>query len=205
LIPEIKIFLYIFFVICLFFIRDLTVYAGIFIVIAILLLRIPFRSLKSGWIPIGLFLLFTFISNVLFQPGRILFESGPFAITVEGLDIASVRTLRVLFMIAGARILTSTTEVGLLIRALEKIFRPLERAGVPVHEFFSAMELTMKSLPVLKELMVREYKEKVKEGNGRGFLNRARTVSSFLIPLFVKSMQSPEGIFEDEEGHEKGN
>jgi energy-coupling factor transport system permease protein len=205
LIPEIKIFLYIFFVVCLFFIKDLTVYAVIFIVILPLLFRIPFKSLKSGWIPISLFLLFTFVSNALFQPGRILFGSGPLVITAEGLDIASVRTLRVLFMIAGAKILTSTTEFGMLANALERIFSPLERLGVPVHEFFSAMGLTMRSLPALKEQMVREYREKVKGGDIRGFLNRARAVSMFLIPLFVRSMQSPESFFDDEAGDERKN
>jgi energy-coupling factor transport system permease protein len=205
LIPEIKIFLYIFFVVCLFFIKDLTVYAVIFIVILPLLFRIPFKSLKSGWIPISLFLLFTFVSNALFQPGRIRFGSGPLVITAEGLDIASVRTLRVLFMIAGAKILTSTTEFGMLANALERIFSPLERLGVPVHEFFSAMGLTMRSLPALKEQMVREYREKVKGGDIRGFLNRARAVSMFLIPLFVRSMQSPESFFDDEAGDERKN
>jgi len=194
-----------FFVVCLFFIKDLSVYAVIFILILLLLFRIPFRYLKSGWIPISLFLLFTFISNTLFQPGKILFGSGPLVITVEGLDIASVRTLRVFFMIAGAKMLTSTTEVGLLINGLERIFRPLERLGVPVHEFFSTMGLTMRSLPALKEQLVKEYMEKVKEGNITGFLNRARVVSTFLIPLFVRSMQSPESFFEDEEGHERRN
>jgi energy-coupling factor transport system permease protein len=205
LIPEIKIFLYIFFVVCLFFIKDLTVYAVIFIVILPLLFRIPFKSLKSGWIPISLFLLFTFVSNALFQPGRILFGSGPLVITAEGLDIASVRTLRVLFMIAGAKMLTSTTEFGILANALERIFSPLERLGVPVHEFFSAMGLTMRSLPALKEQMVREYREKVKGGDIRGFLNRARAISMFLIPLFVRSMQSPESFFDDEAGDERKN
>ena len=99
--------------------------------------------------------------------------------------------------------LTSTTEVGLLVNALERIFGPLERLGIPVHEFFSAMGLTMRSLPALKKQMVKEYGEKVKEGNITGFLNRARAVSMFLIPLFVRSMQSPESFFEDEEGHER--
>jgi energy-coupling factor transport system permease protein len=205
LIPEIKILLYIFFVVCLFFIKDFTVYMIIFFAILLLLFRIPFRSLKSGWIPISLFLLFTFASNALFQNGKILFGSGPFVVTAEGLDVASVRTLRVFFMIAGAKILTSTTPVGLLIDGLERIFRPLERVGVPVHEFFSAMGLTMRSLPALREQMVKEYREKVKKENARGFLNRARAVSMFLIPLFVRSMQSPESFFEDEEGHERKN
>lgn len=67
------------------------------------------------------------------------------------------------------------------------------------------MGLTMRSLPVLKEHMVKEYREKVKGGNIRGFLNRARVVSMFLIPLFVRSMESPESFFDDEAGHERKN
>jgi len=51
--------------------------------------------------------------------------------------------------------------------------------------------------------VVKEYREKVKDGNVTGFLNRARAVSMFLIPLFVRSLQSPESFFEDEEGDER--
>ena len=203
MIPEIRILLYLLFVVSLFFSKNLIVYAFIFALMLVFLFRIPFRALKSGWVPISLFLLFTFTSNVLFQQGKVLFGSGVFLITEEGLDIASVRTLRVLFMIAGAKILTATTETRLLITALERIFSPLERLGVPVHEFFSAMGLTMRSLPALKDQIVREYRDKVKGGNIRGFLNKARIISLFLIPLFVKSMRSPESFFEDKTGHER--
>ncbi|MFZ6016629.1 MAG: energy-coupling factor transporter transmembrane component T family protein [Nitrospirota bacterium] len=198
--PEIKIISYIAFIICLFLIKDITVYLFIFVAISIFLLRIPFKSLRSGWIPISLFLLFTFISNVLFQHGRILYSRGPFVITEEGFNIASIRTMRVFFMIAGAKILTATTQIELLAGAFGKILKPLERLGIPIVEFFSTMGLTMKALPRLKDQIAETYREKMKEGDIKGFWGRARVISMFLMPLFVKSIQSPEIFFEKDEG-----
>jgi len=196
--PEIKIVLYIIFIFCLFLIKDVTVYLFITVAILIFLLRLPFKSLKSGWIPISLFLLFTFLSNVLFQHGRILYSKGPLVITEEGLNIASLRTMRIFFMIAGAKILTATTQIDLLIGAIGKILKPLERLGIPVIDFFSIMGLTMKSLPRIKDQIAETYKEKVRGEDVKGFWNRVKVISFFLMPLFIKSIQSPEIFFEDE-------
>jgi len=196
--PEIKIVLYIIFIVCLFLIKDVTVYLFIAVVILIFLLRLPFKSLKSGWIPISLFLLFTFLSNILFQHGRILYSKGHLVITEEGLNIASLRTMRIFFMIAGAKILTATTQIESLIGAIGKILKPLERLGIPVIDFFSIMGLTMKSLPRIKDQIAETYKEKVRGEDVKGFWNRVKVISFFLMPLFIKSIQSPEIFFEDE-------
>ena len=196
--PTSKIVLYIIFIVCLFLIRDVTVYLFISVVILIFFLWIPFKSLKSGWIPISLFLLFTFLSNILFQHGRILYSKGPLVITDEGLHIASLRTIRIFFMIAGAKILSATTQIELLIGAIGKILKPLEYLNIPVVDFFSTMGLSMKSLPKIKDQIARTYKEKVNDGNAKGFWNRVKVISSFLMPLFIKSMQSPEIFFDDE-------
>lgn len=196
--PEIKIVLYIIFIVCLFLIKDVTVYLFITVAILIFLLRLPFKSLKSGWIPISLFLLFTFLSNILFQHGRILYSKGHLVITEEGLNIASLRTMRIFFMIAGAKILTATTQIESLIGAIGKILKPLERLGIPVIDFFSIMGLTMKSLPRIKDQIAETYKEKVRGEDVKGFWNRVKVISFFLMPLFIKSIQSPEIFFEDE-------
>lgn len=205
MLPEIKIILYILFIVCLFFIKDLTVYLFIFIAILIPLFRIPFKSLKSGWIPISVFLIFTFVSNVLFQHGKILYDKGLLVVTEEGLNIASMRTMRVFFMIAGAKILTSTMKVELLVNTFRKMLRPLERLGIPINEFFSTMDLTMKSLPGLKDQIVKNYREKIQDEKVRGFWRRAKVISTFLMPLFVKSMQSPEMFFKNDSRNERND
>lgn len=202
MLPEIKILIYIAFILGLFFLKNLLFSFGIFILMAILLSRIPMSSLIRGWIPITIFLFFTFFSNLLFQHGRILYQAGPLFVTEEGLTAALLRTVRIFCMIAGAKILTATTGIEPLISAFAKLLKPFERLGVPVEEFFSTMGLTMKSLPRLKEQVVREYRTTVKDGTIKGFRNRAKVISSFLMPLFVKSIRSPETFLNEEVSHE---
>ncbi len=196
--PEIKIILYILFIATIFLIQDVTVYLSILLIVFIFLLRIPLRSLKSGWIPISLLVFFTFVSNVLFQSGKILYQAGPFSITEEGIIVALIRTMRLFFMIAGAKILTATTTIESLVGACERMLKPLERFGIPVAEFFSTAGLTMKSLPRLKDQLIDTYKQKVQEDSIHGFWSRIKIVSTFLFPLIAKSLQSPEIFFNDD-------
>ena len=200
---ELKIILYGVFVTSLFFIANPVFYSIMFAVIFLLLFMIPLRILKKGWIPISIFLTFTFFSNLLFRHGKVIFTAGPLIFTAEGLTDASVKTARILFMIAGAKLLTGTTSVESLTRALGSLLKPLQHAGIPVNEFLSTMGLTIKSLPVLKEQFLSMYRERLQQGNIRGFRYRAKIMSAFLLPLFVKSIQAPEQFFEEKQGDEK--
>ena len=196
--PEIKIISYILFIAAIFLIQDITVYLLVLLIVIIFLTRIPWKSLKRGCIPISLLILFTFMSNVLFQSGKVVYHAGPFLITEEGVDIALIRTMRLFFLIAGAKILTATTTIESLVGACGRMLRPLERFGVPVTDFFSTAGLTMKSLPRLKNYLIDTYRQKVKEDSVEGFLSRIKIVSLFLLPLIAKSLQSPEIFFKDD-------
>jgi energy-coupling factor transport system permease protein len=195
--PEIKIISYIGLVACLLFVKDIGIYLLICIIISILLCRQPFQSIKKGWVPISFFLLFTFISNVILQEGKILLTMGPFMVTDEGLSTASLRTARVFFMIAGAKILTATTRTESLIEAFGRILKPLERLGVPVNDFFSTMGLAIKSLPGIREQITTNYRERMESGNVKGFWDRTMVISQFLVPLFVQSIQRPDRFVQD--------
>jgi len=196
--PEIKIISYIFFIAAIFIVQNVTVYLFILVVLLIFLVRIPWRSLKRGWIPISLMIFFTFASNVLFQSGKILYQAGPVSITEEGINIALIRTMRLFFMVAGAKILTAITTVEALVGACGRMLKPLERFGVPVTEFFSTAGLTMKSLPRLKDQLIDAYEQKVKEDSIKGFWSRIKIASLFILPLIAKSLQSPELFFEED-------
>ena len=205
MLPEIRILFYIFFVVLVSVLSSIKVYAAIFFVLCLFLLKVPFRSVKSGWIPIGIFLMFTFISNVLNQHGKILFSSGPFVITEEGFNIAAIRTLRVLFMIFGAKVLIATSKAEEIVHGLWRLLSPFEKTGLPVKDFFYMMGLTLKCFPVLKNMLYENYKEHIISANIKGVWNRAKVVSMFLLPMFVESMQSPEKFFIEPETGEKAN
>ena len=178
--PELKIIFYFLSVVLLFVFDSMYVYLCVSVMLVLFFLRMPIKVVKSGWMPISIFLLFTFLSNLVGRHGRVIFSAFFIMVTDEGLHIATLRTLRVFLMIGG----------------LERLFGPLERAGVPVKDFFHTMGLTIKCLPVLKNMASEAYRENIAASNVTGFWGRARVVSSCLMPLFVKSLQSPESFFE---------
>ncbi len=194
--PEIKICFYILFVIALFAVESLTAYLVIFIVLCLLSLKVPRRRLMAGWVPITLFLLFTFVSNVVNRQGRIVFHMGSFVITDEGIDIASLKTLKILFMIMGVKIMMASSRPEDIVGALGRIFRPFEKIGLPVTDFFHTMGLTIQCFPELKNMATETYRENMEAAEARGFSEKARVISSFLLPMFVKSIRTPEIFFE---------
>ena len=205
MLPEIRILFYIFFVVLVSVLSSIKAYAAICFVLCLFLLKVPFGYVKSGWIPIGIFLIFTFISNVLNQHGKILFSSGPFVITEEGFNMALLRTLRVLFMIFGAKILIATSKTEEIVHGLWRLLSPFEKTGLPVKDFFYMMGLTLKCFPVLKNMLYENYRGHIISANVKGVWSRAKVVSMFLLPMFVESMQSPEKFFIEPETGEKSN
>ena len=194
--PELKITIYVLFLVSLFLIRDMTGYLFLLGILCLFLVKLPLKSLKAGWLPISLFLLFTFIGNVLGRHGKVLLPAGLFTVTDEGLHIAAFRTVRIGLMIGGAKVLMASAKTEDMVAAMGRLFGPFERVGIPVKDFFHIMGLTVKCFPVLKDMASEAYRKNAGNADVRGFWGRARVISVFMMPLFVRSLQSPESFFE---------
>lgn len=193
--PEIRIAGYVFFTVILFLFGSLTLYVFLFCFLCLAALAVPFRVLKSGFVPISLFLLFTFISNLLNQPGKIAYSVGCMTITEEGIRIAIVRTARIFLLIAGVKIFIASARTEDMVDAIGRVMSPLERVGIPVKDFFHTMGLTVSCFPLLKRTASEQFREHHQK-DAVCFLDRARMLSSFLIPFFLRSLQSPEIFFQ---------
>jgi energy-coupling factor transport system permease protein len=194
--PEIRLLLYVAFAASLFIFPVLKLYAALAVLLMVLLAFIPRRTLVSGWLPISLFLLFTFMSNLLGRPGRVLMTAGPLVVTDGGLQSAALRGGRLLLMIMGVKLMMGLTPAEDVIKGLGRLLKPLERLGLPVSDFIHTMILTLQCFPALKDMAADLYRKKAVENNARGFWGRARTIAGFLMPLFVRSMRNPEAFFE---------
>jgi energy-coupling factor transport system permease protein len=139
------------------------------------------------------------LSNIFFSHGKILYNLGAIAVTEEGMYTAVVRTLRIFFMVAGAKILTATTPLDVLVVGLGNILKPLEKTGLPLNDFFETMGLTLKCFPKLKDYMAENYRNHKDRTEGDGFLKKAKIIASFLMPMFIQSMQFPEKFFKERE------
>ncbi len=194
---RLSICVYIIFVITLFIIREVEVQAFVAaFVLLIAVMLLPLKKMKRGLVPITVFLLFTFGGNLFFHPGRIIYTNSFLTVTDEGLRFAGIRTLRVFSMLYGAKILTGLLSIDRMIGAFERMLMPLERLGVPVKDFFSVTALTLKSFPVLIDYLGKTYREEIRNNGIKGFRRRIGHMVSFMMPVFVKSMRSPESFFE---------
>jgi len=203
--PELRILSYLFFVLSLFFSPDPTYYIILFFLLFICLSRFPFRLLKAGWIPISIFLFFTFISNVFNHQGRILYSVGPVLITPEGLLLACMRSARIFLMIGGVKFLMATTSHNALIQAMARLLGPFEKAGVPVKDFFHTMGLTLQCFPVLQDTIIAQYRKNGSDVSTGTIGNKTRMLALFLLPLFVESIRSPEAFFKKSETSEESH
>jgi len=195
--PEIKILLYIVFVLFLFLSDNLTAFLILLAIFLPFFILIRNKKIRSGAIPITLFLIVTFMGNLFFQKGKIILTFHGIDITEEGIIVASTRTIRVFLMILGAKFLTLTTEVEDLAKALGSFLKPLQMIRIPVRDFIEIMVLSLRAFPLIKKMIQDKYREDMEKKKTDGLIGKAMVIASILMPLFVSTINSPEKIFKD--------
>ena len=195
--PKARILLYILLVIAVFITDSLEVSLIILLVVMASAVRVPLSSLKRGLFPITLFLFFTFISNVLFQEGNVLYEIVGIQFTDEGLRRGGRLTLRLFIMIAGAKVLTASTRSEDLINAMSGLLGPIGRIGF-VQELVYVMSLTLRLLPVIYNEAIELYK-KMRGSAGSGAADKIRLSVELLTTLFETSLVKAKEMTDIEE------
>jgi energy-coupling factor transporter transmembrane protein EcfT len=190
--PQTRIVLYIVLVITVFFINSDTLHLIILCCVAAIAYKVPASTLKRGIIPIGLFLSFTFVSNILFQEGTVIYRIFGFPVTQDGLVRGGRLTLRLVILILGAKVLTATTRAEDLVSGMGRLLGPVGRSGF-VKELILTMSLTLRLLPIVYDEALELYKD-VKKSEGTNLAGKVRLAVSLLTPLFERSLQKAKEI-----------
>lgn len=194
LLPKLFIIGYVIYSLGVLIVTDLEVITVFSVILLMFMVVLPDRKLKTGIIPILLFLSATFFSNLFFIPGKIVFVAGPVSVTEEGFSLASLRALRVFLLIAGAKFISIFSSLDAIICAMGQLLSPLEKAGVPVERFFKTMSLSVGMLPVIKERLTDEYSRRIGVSNKRGFREKTSVVFRFILPVFFESIHNPQSF-----------
>lgn len=181
-----RILLYLLLVIAVFVSDSLEVSLIIILVVLASAVRVPISSLKRGILPITVFLFFTFISNILFQEGNVLYEVLGLDITDEGLRRGGRLTLRLFILIAGAKVLTASTRAEDLITGMSGLLGPVGRIGF-VQELVYIMSLTLRLLPVIYSEAIEIYKN-MRNSAGSGVADKIKLSVELLTTLFERSL-----------------
>ena len=167
------------------------------------LARIPFRHAIQPLKHAVALLVFLGILQVLVIPqndtGIVLFEWWRVVVTTGDLAAAALTIARLCCLILLLSLFTSVMSLREIAHGTGQLLRPLQRMGLPVHEFSLVFTLAVRFVPVLSMETDRIIKAQVSRGgeigSGRGFLfRRVRAVLPLIIPLFLTALRRSETL-----------
>lgn len=166
--------------------------ATIFLAAVVKLSNIPLRYMLKGLKPIFLLLMLSLVFNLFLTSGEVIFKLGFLEITKEGVRMAILMAIRLVYLIIGSTIMTLTTTPNELTDGMEKGLTPLNKIKVPVHDISMMMSIALRFIPILIEETDKIMKAQMARGadfeNGN-FIKRAKSLIPLLVPLFISAFR----------------
>lgn len=194
--PRTKIILTMVYVISIFFVNKLTSFLlmALFVGQILWISKVSVKLIFKGIRALLIFVIFTAAINIYMTDGtRIPYLSfWIFNATYEGLYLAVIMALRLVFLVAGTSILTYTTSPIVLTDGIEALLQPLSRIGIPAHEIAMMMTIAIRFIPTI----IDETDKIMKAQSARGadfesgnLLQRAKAMIPLLVPLFISAFR----------------
>lgn len=166
--------------------------AGLFLAVLVWISRVPFKFMIKGLKPIMVLMCITMIFNIIFTPGKVLWQFWIIKITLEGLLLAARMGVRLVLLIIGASLMTLTTTPNQLTDGLERLMSPLNKIHVPVHEISMMMSIALRFIPILTEETDKIMKAQIARGaefETGNLITKAKNMVPLLVPLFVSAIR----------------
>ena len=192
--PRVKFIGTLLYIIALFLVKGVIGYAFMAAVLVgvIALSKVPLRIIIGGLKPVLVILFITVLFNLFLTPGEVLWHAGAFHITREGLRVAVRMAIRLTFLVTGSSLMTLTTTPNQLTDGMEKLFSPLKKIKVPVHEIAMMMSIALRFIPILMEETDKIKKAQIARGadfESGNFIKRTKAMVPLLVPLFVSAFR----------------
>ncbi len=193
--PRTKILSMILFILLVFFVDriELFVFPVLLLVMMFVLAKVPVSYLGSSLKPMRILLIFMFLINLFFTPGKAVLFSWKFiTITKEAVRQAIFISIRLVLLISGTSMLTLTTSPLALTDGLERMLSPLKVFHFPAHELAMMMTIALRFIPTLMEETERIQKAQMARGadfESGNLIARAKAMIPILVPLFVSAFR----------------
>ena len=165
------------------------VVAGVALVLAIVIARVPPRLVLRGLQPVALLLLFTLVINALrLHPGSSIMRLGPIGVDGRGLATGLFFVVRIVLLVVGTSLLTLTTSPVALTDAMSQLMRPLRFVRVPVDDIATMFSIALRFIPTTAEETERIVVAQTARGavfDRGGPVARSKAWVPVLVPLFV--------------------
>ena len=192
--PRVKLVATIVFIISLFLVDNVVGYliAAAFLACMVKLSRVPFRFMVKGMKSIVFLLLIAVIFNLFLTPGEPLVTFWKLTVTKEGIRLAAMMAVRLVFLIIGSSLMTLTTTPNNLTDGMEKLMGPLKRLHVPVHEVAMMMSIALRFIPILLEETDKIMKAQIARGadfESGNLMKKVKSLIPLLVPLFISAFR----------------
>lgn len=174
------------------------------VIVAIGLAHVPLRFALAGLRPVLPFLVLLALLQVLLIPPRadsaVLWNWRFVIISYASIKAGIVLLLRFAAMFLALSLLSFTTTTNGLAHGVEHLLRPLQRLGLPAHEFALTVNIVLRFIPILAEEAERLIKAQASRGADFGrrpnLVQRVRSMLPLLVPLFIAALQRAEELIE---------
>lgn len=170
----------------------------LFIGFAIALSRISIKFIVNGLKPVWFLILFTVVIHLLAtKGGDVYFQYGWFSVEEEGVRQAFYMSIRLTLLVMVSSMLTLTTSPMDLTDGLERLFSPLKKLKVPVHEIALMLSIALRFIPTLLEETEKIMKAQMARGadfESGNLLKRAMNMLPIVVPLFISAFRRAEEL-----------
>lgn len=192
--PRTKLFGTMVFIVSLFLADNFWSYAvaTLFLATAIRVSRVPFSFMVKGLKAIMFLMLISVSFNLFLTDGEVLVRIWFLKITREGVKMACLMGLRLMYLVVGSSIMTLTTTPNELTDGLEKSLGFLNKMGVPVHEVSMMMSIALRFIPILIEETDKIMKAQMARGadfESGNLIQKVKSMVPLLVPLFISAFR----------------
>ncbi len=193
--PRVKIMCTLLYLISLFLFKNIWGYvaATIFLAAVIKISKVPFKFIVKGLKPIIMLLMITVVFNLfLTTTGDVIWQFAFLQITDEGLKIACLMAIRLIYLILGSSLMTFTTTPNALTDGIERLLWPFQKIKLPVHEIAMMMSIALRFIPILLEETDKIMKAQIARGadlESGNIIQKAKAMIPILVPLFVSAFR----------------
>ncbi|MCD8300746.1 MAG: energy-coupling factor transporter transmembrane protein EcfT [Clostridiales bacterium] len=164
-----------------------------FLAVMIGLSGVPVKMMLKGIRGIWVLILITAVCNFFFtRTGAVILQKGVISITATGIHNCVYYSLRLIFLVVGASVMTLTTSPDQLTDGLETGLRCLKKIGLPISELAMMMSIALRFIPILGDEAEKVKKAQMARGasfDEGGLLMKVKSLVPILVPLFVSAFR----------------
>lgn len=122
-------------------------------------------------------------------------RAGPFSLSWSELSASLSVFLKLMALMAALGVFSAVTSMSQIVHGMEDFLSPLKRLGLRVSDAALLVGITFRFVPIMAEeaeTILKAQASRGSPGYSGGFLRRARTAASIVVPLMVRALARSE-------------